>query len=191
MHRFFRMSGMIVFILLAVAGMFLPAQGIQAQAEAAGLLQVSPTAAFIQPVITATPNPDGSVIHKVESGQSLWGIATAYGVSIARLQELNNLDPNAVLLLGQTIIIQPSSTPTLSPVPSLTPVPPTRTPSPTPLPRTPTLTFTAIPTATQTPAPLIDWQPPAWMNQETLGLGLIIISGAGLLFVLIAAFRRK
>ena len=159
--------------------------------RAADPLQIGTTLPVIQPVVTATPNPDGSVIHKVESGQSLWSIAIAYGVTIAQILEWNGLGADAVLLVGETLVVRPSSTPTISPTPSLSPIPPTHTPSRTPTPVTPTLTFTVTPTLTATPAPLIDWQPPAWMNQETLGIGLILISGAGLIFVLFAAFRRK
>ncbi len=159
--------------------------------HAANRLQAGPTSAVIQPVVTATPNPDGSVIHRVESGQSLWSIAIAYGVSIAQILDWNGLGQEAVLLVGQTLVVRPSSTPTVSPTPSLTPIPPTRTPSPTPTPFTPTLTSTLSPTPTETPAPLIDWQPPAWLNEETLGMGLILISAAGLIFVLLAAFRRN
>lgn len=206
MRRFFLLTTFLCFLLLSAGGVFLSAQTVQAQVGSGGNwtgllnaprfanpLQAGTTAPVIQPVITATPNPDGSLIHEVQSGQSLWSIATAYGVSIAQIQQLNNLDQNAVLLPGQKLILRPAFTPTISPTPSLTPIPPTRTPSLTPTPVTPTLTYTQSPTLTETPAPLIeiDWQPPAWFNQTTFGLGLILISGAGLVFVLFSAFRRK
>ncbi len=149
------------------------------------------TIAIIQPVITSTPNPDGSVVHEVKSGQALWSIAIAYGIKIADLIELNKLGQNTVLVVGQTLVVQAAYTPTLSPTPSLTPLPPTRTPSRTPTPRTPTVTFTPSTTITPTPAPLIDWQPPEWIDQETLGMGLVVVSGAGLLFMLVSALRKK
>ena len=204
MRQFFVWIMPLFCLFLSVSGRWQPPNLVQAAAGgiparsaplnnllSANPLQAGTTLPVIQPVVTATPNPDGSVIHKVESGQSLWSIAIAYGVTIAQILEWNGLGQDAVLLVGETLVVRPSSTPTISPTPSLTPIPPTRTPSLTPTPLTPTLTFTVPPTPTTTPAPLIDWQPPAWMNQETLGIGLILISGAGLIFVLLAVFRRK
>ncbi|MEW6505381.1 MAG: LysM domain-containing protein [Chloroflexota bacterium] len=206
MRRLILWTAFLFSLLLSTTGGWLPRDGFYALAGAGGKgdapslndlhaanpFQIAPTnPPVIQPVITATPNPDGSVIHKVESGQSLWSIAIAYGVTIAQILEWNGLAQDAVLLAGETLVVRPSSTPTISPTPSLTPVPPTRTPSPTPTPFTPTLTYTATAVPTETPAPLIDWQPPAWLNENTLGMGLIIISAAGLVFVLLSAFRKK
>ncbi|KPL76777.1 LysM peptidoglycan-binding domain-containing protein [Bellilinea caldifistulae] len=190
MRRFFIAITLLFYLLISPGGGWLARQGLQV--HAANPFQIAPTnPPVIQPVITATPNPDGSVIHKVESGQSLWSIAIAYGVTIAQILEWNGLGQDAVLLVGDTLVVRPSSTPTISPTPSLTPVPPTRTPSLTPTPVTPTLTYTVTPTLTETPAPLIDWQPPSWLNESTLGMGLIVISAAGLIFVLLAAFRKR
>lgn len=204
MRRFFVWITSLFCLFLSITGGWQPPNLVQAAGGSippqraplnnllpANPVQVGTNLPFIQPVVTTTPNPDGSVIHKVESGQSLWSIAIAYGVTIAQILEWNGLGQDAVLIVGQTLVVRPSSTPTISPTPSLTPIPPTRIPSLTPTPLTPTLTFTVTPTLTETPAPLISWQPPAWMNQETLGIGLILISGAGLIFVLLAAFRRK
>lgn len=149
------------------------------------------TIAIIHPVVTATPNPDGSVVHEVRSGQALWSIAVAYGVKIADLIALNNLGQNTVLIVGQELVVQPAHTPTITPTITLTPLPPTRTPTRTPTPRTPTPTFTPSPTPTETPAALIDWQPPEWMDEDALGIGLIVISAVGLLLMLVSALRSR
>ncbi len=175
----------------AFAGLSAQDHAPPADLRAAAAWQAGTALPVIQPVLTATANPDGSVIHQVESGQSLWSIAIAYGVTIAQILEWNGLAQDAVLRVGQTLVIQPSFRPTVSPTPTLTPIPPTRTPSPTATPFTPTLTRTATLTPTETPPPLIEWQPPPWLTQETLGIGLILISAAGLIFVILAAFRSK
>ncbi len=100
---------------------------------------------FIMPVYTVTPQPDGRVIHTVQSGQTLWSIAIAYGVKIEDLQRLNNLSGNTIYE-GQKLFITrlPTATPT-PPPPTLTP---TLWPTAT-LP--PTGTFTPSPQPTPTP----------------------------------------
>ena len=113
------------------------------QAPASGAV-VAPAAV---PVQKATAMPDGSVIHEVQTGQTLWTIAAVYGVDLATLRQLNNLAAGALLHTGDKIIVQPSWTPTASPAPSATATPrPTATASPyptwTPAPPTPTITPT-------------------------------------------------
>ncbi len=93
-------------------------------------------------IVTSTPNADGSVRHVVQPGDTLWGIAVAYKVSIAQLMSLNGLTANAVLYPGQTVIIHRPGE--ITPIPTETPAPPTPTP---------TATGPRLPTAT-----------PAWMG---------------------------
>lgn len=100
---------------------------------------------YMMPVFTVTPQADGRVIHVVQSGQTLWSIAIAYGVKIDELRRLNNLMGNTIYP-GQKLLIMrlPTATPTSSPPP------PTFTPWPT---RTlwPTSTPTLVPSPTPTP----------------------------------------
>ncbi len=145
----------------------------------------------LYPVYTVTPLPDGSIIHEVMSGQSLWAIAIAYGLKIADLLTLNQLPTNAVIYAGQKLIIQPSFTPTLSPTITTTPLPATRTPTPSSTPRTPTVTPTFTPTATPTPKPFLGIQLSQEQSRRIFGIGLIAICGLGLLVVLITSVRRK
>jgi len=58
---------------------------------------------FIQPVITSTPNPDGSVVHIVQFGQTLWGIVDAYGIEMADLLALNNLTEESPIYENQAL----------------------------------------------------------------------------------------
>ncbi|MBP5584749.1 MAG: LysM peptidoglycan-binding domain-containing protein [Lentisphaeria bacterium] len=69
--------------------------------------------ATLQPVEqeqTANSNvPEGSVEYKVVKGDTLWGISMVYGVPMARLIEINGLDPKAPLRIGQVIMIPPDA----------------------------------------------------------------------------------
>jgi len=73
---------------------------------------VAPTAepaATVAPVsglVTSTPNADGSVTHVVKDGESLWSIATAYGVSVEQIQNLNGMTSDfTVINIGQNLLI--------------------------------------------------------------------------------------
>ena len=68
------------------------------------------TAVPIYYVAIATPNPDGSVVHIVQSGQTLIGIAQAYGVSVDEIKALNNLTSDAIYV-GDQLLIVPAGTP--------------------------------------------------------------------------------
>ena len=149
------------------------------------------TMAPIIPVTTSTLNADGSLIHEVQSGQSLWSIAIAYGVKIADLLLLNNLGDYTTVMVGQMLIVQPSYTPTLSPTVTPTKRPPTRTPTPTATPRTPTATASITPTPTKTPSPLFNWDPPEWLNRRAMGIGILSISAIGLLLLIAAGLRKR
>ena len=100
-----------------------------------------PTAIPIYVVQTSTPHPDGSVIHTVRSGQTLIGIAKAYGVLVAEIKDLNNLTSDDIYV-GDELIIRLGSTagPTNTVTATSTP---TRSASPTHRP-----TRTATPSAT-------------------------------------------
>lgn len=158
---------------------------------AQGTNQPAATSGVMQAVITATPGKDGSIVHEVQPGQALWSIAITYGVKIADLISLNNLPANPVLSIGQKLIIQLAYTPTVSPTATLTPRPPTRTPSPTPTPKTPTVTPTPTLTPTPTPRPLFNFTPPDWAQRNTLGIGIIAVSGIGLLMLVVSSLRKK
>lgn len=77
------------------------------------------------PLIVSTPLPDGTVKHIVGGGQFLWAIAEIYDVSVEDLLELNDLEPDAIVIPGDELIIFPSYTPTSTPIgePSATPPP--------------------------------------------------------------------
>jgi uncharacterized protein YkwD len=150
-----------------------------------------PTSQIVQPVVTSTPNPDGSIVHEVKAGQALWSIAIVYGVKIADIIALNNLPSNPILSIGQTLIIFPSYTPTVSPTITQTTRVPTRTQTRTPTPKTPLATATPSPTPSPTTRPLINLQSLRGLDNQSLGIGLVVISAAGLLTLLLTTLRKK
>lgn len=78
-------------------------------------------------VIPNTPKPDGSVIHIVQPGETLWSLAIAYKTTIAELKANNRLASDNIYP-GDTLIIffpkptaSPSPTSTATPAPTVTP----------------------------------------------------------------------
>jgi len=74
---------------------------------------------------TPTPSPDGSIVHVVQSGDTLYGVALMYDVPASKIQELNadSLGANNMLWPGQELVIAlPNKTPSpTSPPPPSTP----------------------------------------------------------------------
>ncbi|RMH43676.1 MAG: LysM peptidoglycan-binding domain-containing protein [Gammaproteobacteria bacterium] len=79
-------------------------------------LFVDPPALYIEPsafkrsggaVTKAAPaaTADGKMIHVVQRGESLWKIATQYGVSLQSVIDANNLANPRMLVSGQRLII--------------------------------------------------------------------------------------
>jgi len=80
---------------------------------------------------TPTPRPDGAIVHIVEPGDTLFGIALEYGVSVEQIEALNagSIGPGNMIYTGQELVIAlPSETPT----PAAPPPTPTLVASPTP-----------------------------------------------------------
>lgn len=137
----------IIFVLL-VLWLVPPGQQVVAAAQQDATATPSPGTPSVTPgstaipvygVLTATPNPDGSIIHVVQSGQTLTDIAKAYGVTVEEIKKLNNLTGDAIYV-GDKLLIRTASTPTLASQPTRTSTS-TRLPTSTPRPsRTPTLT---------------------------------------------------
>ncbi|MBV6394042.1 MAG: hypothetical protein KPEEDBHJ_03288 [Anaerolineales bacterium] len=65
---------------------------------------------FMVPVALSTPRPDGTVIHKVQYGQSLWSIAIAYGTTIKNIQALNGMGDNQTVYQGQELLVMTGAT---------------------------------------------------------------------------------
>ena len=83
-------------------------QGGDASAQQGGTTELQPVEQDQQQ--TAKSNaPEGSVEYKVVKGDTLWGIGMVYGVSVARLAEINGIDEKAPLKVGQVLMIPPDA----------------------------------------------------------------------------------
>ena len=141
-------------------------------------------------VITVTPDASGIIVHTVQSGETLYTIAQAYGVTIDQILANTGLSAGTTsIYVGDRLIIQtatePSATPTITPTEDLgTPTPtqvrPTLTPHPT---------RTAVPTLTPTSPPSLIQR--ALGDSKNVGFGLILICGLGLVLVVYLGFLKK
>jgi LysM repeat protein len=133
---------------------------------------------YMAPVNVATPLADGSVVHQVQSGQSLWSIAIKYGVKIDSIRRLNNISPDGTIYMGQKLIVKGPglSTPTVSQV--------TETPSLSDFlpPRSEAQIVT-------TPTPLPTIKPTQIFDPTGFFLFLFVLCGAGLVLVFIGMNR--
>jgi len=77
--------------------------------------------ALAQAQVTATPRPDGSIVHTVQEGDTLFGLALLYGTTVEEIRALNGLSSD-LLVVGQELLIRP-------PQPSPTPFTPTPAPA--------------------------------------------------------------
>lgn len=136
----------------------------------------------VAPVTVSTPNEDGSVFHSVESGQALWSIAIAYDITIDQILAFNNLDADAIIYEGQSLQVRAAFTPTPRPTETNTPMAPTRTPIPAQTAK-----------AVNTPAPAVAAENPGFlgMDNQTMGLALILISGVGLVLIVVGNLAKE
>lgn len=73
---------------------------------------------IVTPVEKVELNEDGNYVHVVKTGQSLWSIAVAYGVTIKEILAWNNLSDNYVLWPGDELTIAgPDSRALVTPTP--------------------------------------------------------------------------
>ncbi len=74
-------------------------------------------------VVTVTPQPDGSIVHIVEEGQTLWTIAAVYGIDLAELLSLNGMTEDSFVHPGDRVIVRAGPTATATVAPTATPSP--------------------------------------------------------------------
>ncbi len=80
---------------------------------------VDPSAPTRAPLPTSTPRPDGAIVHIVQPGDTLFGIALKYGVDMEQIRRLNagSIGPDNLIVVGQELVIaappaQPTAVPT-------------------------------------------------------------------------------
>ena len=145
---------------------------------------------LISLMIKSTPGADGSIVHVVGYGQSLWSIADAYKIKIDQIRALNGISQDYSLInTGQELLIQPAYTPTatfsaaeeatLTKTYEPTKAPPTAT-------RKPTRTASPLssPTWTETAIPAV----PSNNERNSVAMMVMGVSIVGLLVVVIFGF---
>lgn len=146
---------------------------------------------------TITPRADGSLVHPVDYGQSLWAIAEAYGATIDQLRAWNNLDPeSSEIYAGQILLVRPAEL--VTPAPTLSAATPAgataaRSLPPAAQPATPTLAAAPSPSLDATDTPPGSTSSLAG-NQSASNILLPVIGGliilGGILLVFAARYRR-
>jgi LysM repeat protein len=134
-------------------------------------------------VATYCVHPYGWVYYVVRSGDNLYSISIAYGITVAELQNANCMGTSIAIYTGQLLYVpniptitplatsttRPSRTPTpTATIPYITPTPTTPsvdTPTPTP---TPTLTPTLVGPPVDTPTSTPTLEPPPPTPTDTL-----------------------
>jgi LysM repeat protein len=109
-----------------------------------------PPAVVVVPMVISTPNPDGSIIHVIQPGDTLLAIAQAYNITLTSLEQLNSMTNTTTIYPGHKLIIRPAYTPTTTRL--------TSTSSPTQTPTTMLILFSPTsprntPSPTSPPAP--------------------------------------
>lgn len=135
---------------------------------------------FMLPVTTSTPDADGKIFHEVQTGQTLWALAIAYGVKIDEIRALNDLGPEAIIYQGDRLLVGVHATPTLAHTATTQPVPATST-------------QTASASAPTVPSPVDVISPPGSVKVEGRGenspAGMIV--GMVLLAIVLAGIVTR
>jgi uncharacterized protein YkwD len=153
-----------------------------------------PAVTIVAPGVTSTPNPDGSIIHVVQYGQTLIWIANVYGVTVAYLKGINGLTGDEIFV-GDRLIIQVAhtATPTGQQTATVTRTPqPTKTASRTPtlVRASPTSTHLA-PTNTPTPTSITGSLARVTRDPFLLIIVVLTVTGGALMAVGAVLRRRK
>jgi LysM repeat protein len=60
----------------------------------------------VVPIVIATPDESGQIVHVVQEGQTAWAIAARYGVPLADLMAINHLGAGTMLHPGDRVIVR-------------------------------------------------------------------------------------
>jgi LysM repeat protein len=88
---------------LTVGGAGGTAPNVPGQPVATAVPTAPPVASFVQP---QPPQPDGSIVHTVQAGDTMDAIAYAYGVSRQTILDLNGLTSGRFIFAGQELKIR-------------------------------------------------------------------------------------
>ena len=139
---------------------------------AAGDISVSQ---YIAPVQIAEPDDQGRVFHQVLQGQTLWSIATTYGVTIDQIRLFNGLTSESMIFSGQRLLIMLIPTPSVVPSIARSPLSIEGT---TPVITRISETVDSAPssqTEPQSSSEAVDWVLPGIILIAVLGFSLVLI----------------
>jgi LysM repeat protein len=154
--------------------------------------QVAPTLVVYAPPLASTaipntPEPDGSIYHIVQPGETLWLIAITYNVRVADIRQLNGMSETEAIYPNEELLIVKGTGLAANPEPVLPTDEAAVTPqaSATPTLRLPTvsdasLTPTLAVSPTATPEPLLV----ITREDGPLVLGVIVLAAVVLTLVL-------
>jgi LysM repeat protein len=137
-----------------------------------------PQATAVPVVQNAQSRPDGSQVHIVQPGQTLWAISQAYGVPLDTLRALNGIN-GSTIYVGQAIIVRAAPA-TAAPLATLAPavVLVTATPPPTLVAQVPLITPVSVPVqANNSPQPAQD-NGGSGSRAVVLAAAVVIVLGA-------------
>ncbi|MBW1799797.1 MAG: LysM peptidoglycan-binding domain-containing protein [Deltaproteobacteria bacterium] len=80
--------------------------------EKKGSVTIEPSTVVVpqeKPIDKPSPKKKQKRLHKVKAGETLYRISRTYGLSLNELRRLNKLGPNAVIYVGQELIIENTS----------------------------------------------------------------------------------
>lgn len=98
-----------------------------------------PAAPVMIPVTKAEPRSDGSIVHIIRQGQTLWTVSAVYEIPLQQIIDLNGYTESQIIFPGDEVIVAPAGSA----------APPQAEPSPT-AEGEPTATPSLVPTAAPT-----------------------------------------
>ena len=165
-----------------------------------------PTKETVIPIQVAAPNPDGSVVHVVQEGQTLWNIAAAYQVNLQEILALNGLSDGALIYPGQKLLIKPASqSPTFTSTATAEIKAPTNPPTATSRAARTTVSVDATAIAQVVSTPLATRSPPqatptertsppdprSGAGMDPFMIGIALFAGAGLLLFILGQWLKS
>jgi len=149
---------------------------------------------FIQAVVTAEPNPDGSVVHIVQYGHTLWSIADAYKINMPDLLTQNGITEEYPIFPEQELVIKAAAIEEQDTEEPADPTPTEEKPSPTPR-RT---SVNASKPTQITPTPTEEIKAASsflihFFSGDTLlaGVGLVVVSVFGIALLFFTSSKLK
>ena len=133
------------------------------------------------------PTPTPQLTHIVKSGDTAWGIALSYGLTLDELAAFNHISPDTLLQIGQELLIrpptatpEPTTTPTSTATPEVVNLAVTATSSTTPLPETKAVAM-ITPKVTVVESTGFGWGNVLGIGAMIAGLALAILAGVAIL----------